>query len=198
LRRYTSEIEGDDDLLGIASLYFGTILRLSKDEVSELIRPKIRIVSLEEGQEVYRQGSVEGAALVIVVSGMLQITPESSTKNEYTGKKGNNTNSGGGDDEDDDHSYHSPWKAYVYHRELICSCGLQLLANEPAVFTISAATQSTIAVMERSALEVLVDRKPSVVLPIAYSVLIRMSPFLRSVDFAIDWILLDSGETVYR
>ena len=73
-----------------------------------------------------------------------------------------------------------------------------MLVNEPAIFTISAATQSTVALIERPDLEAIVEQKPNIVLPIAYSVLIRMSPFLRSVDFAIDWVLLDSGETVYR
>jgi len=38
----------------------------------------------------------------------------------------------------------------------------------------------------------------SVVLPVAYSILRRLSPFLRAVDFAIDWVLLESGQTVYR
>lgn len=39
---------------------------------------------------------------------------------------------------------------------------------------------------------------PAIVLPVAFSVMRRLSPFVRAVDFAIDWILTDSGQAVYR
>ncbi|VDN31573.1 unnamed protein product [Gongylonema pulchrum] len=40
--------------------------------------------------------------------------------------------------------------------------------------------------------------RPQIVMPVAYSVVRRLSSFVRSVDFAIDWVLLDSGQPVYR
>lgn len=39
---------------------------------------------------------------------------------------------------------------------------------------------------------------PEIVLPVAHSVIRRLSPFVRNVDFAVDWVLLDSGQAVYR
>lgn len=44
----------------------------------------------------------------------------------------------------------------------------------------------------------LIERRPMVYLPIAHSVLSRLSPFVRGVDFALDWVLLDSGQAAYR
>lgn len=40
--------------------------------------------------------------------------------------------------------------------------------------------------------------KPSVVLYIANTVVRRLSPFVRQVDFALDWVFLESGRAVYR
>lgn len=36
------------------------------------------------------------------------------------------------------------------------------------------------------------------VLYIAHSVVKRLSPFVRQVDFALDWVFFDSGRAVYR
>lgn len=40
--------------------------------------------------------------------------------------------------------------------------------------------------------------KPQIVLPIAKTVLVRLSPFVRQVDFALDWLFIESGRAVYR
>lgn len=42
------------------------------------------------------------------------------------------------------------------------------------------------------------ETHPEIYLPVAHSVLRRLSPFLRGVDFALDWVLVDSGHAVYR
>lgn len=39
---------------------------------------------------------------------------------------------------------------------------------------------------------------PSIVLYVAHSVVQRLSPFVRQVDFALDWLFLESGRAVYR
>ena len=53
-------------MLSIALNLFGNALQLKKDEASDLLRSRIRIVHLEENQKIYQQGSIEGAALVMV------------------------------------------------------------------------------------------------------------------------------------
>lgn len=40
--------------------------------------------------------------------------------------------------------------------------------------------------------------KPQVVLQIAHMVIKRLSPFVRQVDFALDWVFLESGRALYR
>ena len=176
-------------LMGILCCYFISAVFFQKDEANELFRQRIRIVHLQEGQKVYEQGSIEGPALVMVISGLLQMAPDLKSTDENGREK---------QADFDPELNANSWKAFIHAHELICSCGLQLLANEPAVFTISAFRPSTVALVERTQLEAIVAQMPEVVLPIAYSVLRRVSPFLRAIDFAIDWVLLDSGETVYR
>lgn len=74
----------------------------------------------------------------------------------------------------------------------------QILTDEPAFYTVKGACQCTVALLEKPDVEQIVERKPSIVFPIAYSVLRRLSPFVRAVDFALGWVLLESGEAVYR
>lgn len=40
--------------------------------------------------------------------------------------------------------------------------------------------------------------QPSVVLGVAHTVLKRMSPFVRQIDFALDWMEVEAGRAVYR
>lgn len=44
----------------------------------------------------------------------------------------------------------------------------------------------------------MMKEKPSIVLHIARTVVRRLSPFVRQVDFALDWVFLESGRAVYR
>ena len=40
--------------------------------------------------------------------------------------------------------------------------------------------------------------QPSVVLSAAHTVAVRMSPFVRQMDFAIDWMAVEAGRALYR
>lgn len=40
--------------------------------------------------------------------------------------------------------------------------------------------------------------QPSVVLSAAHTVATRMSPFVRQMDFAIDWMAVEAGRALYR
>ena len=39
---------------------------------------------------------------------------------------------------------------------------------------------------------------PKVVLSVGHTVVNRMSPFVRQIDFALDWAQVESGRAVYR
>lgn len=40
--------------------------------------------------------------------------------------------------------------------------------------------------------------EPTVVLNVAHTVVKRVSPFVRQIDFALDWMALEAGRAVYR
>lgn len=40
--------------------------------------------------------------------------------------------------------------------------------------------------------------EPRVVLNVAHTVVRRVSPFVRQIDFALDWMALEAGRAVYR
>ena len=40
--------------------------------------------------------------------------------------------------------------------------------------------------------------QPSVVIPVAYEIIRRLSSFVRNIDFALDWMVIDAGKSLYR
>ena len=40
--------------------------------------------------------------------------------------------------------------------------------------------------------------QPTIVLNAGHTVVMRMSPFVRQIDFALDWILIEAGRALYR
>ena len=40
--------------------------------------------------------------------------------------------------------------------------------------------------------------EPRVVLNVAHTVMKRVSPFVRQIDFALDWMAVEAGRAVYR
>ena len=44
----------------------------------------------------------------------------------------------------------------------------------------------------------MIRQKPRVVLNVAHSLISHLSPFLRQIDFALDWMHVEAGRAVYR
>lgn len=44
----------------------------------------------------------------------------------------------------------------------------------------------------------IIKKTPEVVLHVANTVLRRMSPFVRQIDFALDWEHLEAGRALYK
>ncbi|XP_034841249.1 neuropathy target esterase sws isoform X10 [Maniola hyperantus] len=76
--------------------------------------------------------------------------------------------------------------------------GLAVLTGEPSFFSIRAKHFSRIGLLSKTTVYSIMRERPSVVLHIANSVVRRLSPFVRQVDFALDWVFLESGRAVYR
>lgn len=43
----------------------------------------------------------------------------------------------------------------------------------------------------------ILGKRPRVILPVAHSVVFRLSSFVRSIDFAMDWEMCDSGRALF-
>ncbi|XP_041974640.1 neuropathy target esterase sws isoform X3 [Aricia agestis] len=76
--------------------------------------------------------------------------------------------------------------------------GLAVLTGEPSFFSIRAKHFSRIGLLSKTTVYSIMRDRPSVVLHIANTVVRRLSPFVRQVDFALDWVFLESGRAVYR
>lgn len=76
--------------------------------------------------------------------------------------------------------------------------GLAVLTGEPSFFTIRAKSFSRLALISKNTFYSIMRERPQVVLHIAHTVVRRLSAFVRQVDFALDWVFLESGRAVYR
>uniref|UniRef100_A0A914EL40 Uncharacterized protein n=1 Tax=Acrobeloides nanus TaxID=290746 RepID=A0A914EL40_9BILA len=172
----------DSELRAKAIRFFAEALRMNPSRAQELLYERIHVRMVAEGETLVEQGSDDGPALLIVVQGGLKLTQSKV------------------DDEDSEETGEANEKevnySAVYHKELVG--GLQFLTEEPSFFTIKTFSDSIIGMINKEDLKVLIEFEPHIVLSIATSVLRRISPFVRAVDYAIDWVLLDSGQAVYR
>lgn len=75
---------------------------------------------------------------------------------------------------------------------------LSVLTGEPLIFTIKANRDCAFLKISKSSFYEIMREQPSVVLNVAHTVAIRMSPFVRQMDFAIDWMAVEAGRALYR
>ncbi|MBN3289324.1 PLPL6 esterase, partial [Polypterus senegalus] len=75
---------------------------------------------------------------------------------------------------------------------------LAVLTGEPLIFTIKAIRDCTFLKISKSDFYEIMREQPSVVLSAAHTVAIRMSSFVRQMDFAIDWMAVEAGRALYR
>uniref|UniRef100_A0A8C3J8X0 Patatin like phospholipase domain containing 6 n=1 Tax=Calidris pygmaea TaxID=425635 RepID=A0A8C3J8X0_9CHAR len=74
---------------------------------------------------------------------------------------------------------------------------LAVLTGEPLIFTIKANRDCTFLKISKSDFYEIMREQPSVVLSVAHTVAARMSPFVRQMDFAIDWMAVEAGRALY-
>ena len=44
----------------------------------------------------------------------------------------------------------------------------------------------------------MMKQKPEIVLSAAHLLVKRLSPFVRQIDFALDWVQIESGSAIYK
>lgn len=138
-----------------------------------LLNDKCRVMSFEAGSTLVREGDHEDS-LYLIISGCLRVKQQllGSTKEQRT-------------------------LYTVQPGELVGS--LAVLTGEPSLFTIETETDSTIVLgLDKKDFYAILKQKPQIVLNMGQIVLSRMSPFVRQIDFALDWVFIEAGRALYR
>ncbi|XP_018566275.1 neuropathy target esterase sws isoform X1 [Anoplophora glabripennis] len=159
----------EEDLIQIATDAF--VKELGLDDSSSL-QGKVEIREVSAGTYLMKEDSNKDVALVYVISGALIVSQKLTE----------------GDDEV--HMF------TAYPGEIVG--GLAVLTGEPSFFTIRAKHFTRIALLSKNTFYSMMKEKPKIVLYIAHLVVRRLSPFVRQVDFALDWLFIESGRAVYR
>ncbi|XP_066141369.1 neuropathy target esterase sws isoform X4 [Euwallacea fornicatus] len=160
----------EDDFRRIANEVFISELGLTGD--NEGIDLNLEIREVTAGTYLMKEDSHKDIALVYVLSGALVVSQKAP------------------DSQEEKHMYTS------YPGDIVG--GLAVLTGEPSFFTIRAKHLTRIALMSKNTFYSIMKEKPKVVLFVANMVVKRLSPFVRQVDFALDWLFLESGRAVYR
>ncbi|XP_072243295.1 patatin-like phospholipase domain-containing protein 7 isoform X1 [Leuresthes tenuis] len=75
---------------------------------------------------------------------------------------------------------------------------LAVLTGEPLIFTVRAHRDCTLLSISKAHFYEIMREEPRVVLNVAHTVVRRVSPFVRQIDFALDWMAVEAGRAVYR
>ncbi|XP_054630330.1 patatin-like phospholipase domain-containing protein 7 isoform X1 [Dunckerocampus dactyliophorus] len=75
---------------------------------------------------------------------------------------------------------------------------LAVLTGEPLIFSVHAHRDCTFLSISKAHFYEIMREEPRVVLNVAHTVVRRVSPFVRQIDFALDWMAVEAGRAVYR
>ncbi|KAF6204717.1 hypothetical protein GE061_018878 [Apolygus lucorum] len=162
----------EEELIKVATEAFVRELGLEDDSIFAGDRDKLEIKQVPAGTYLMKEESNKDVALVYLLSGTLSVSQRTPDVN------------------DEVHMF------TAYPGEIVG--GLAVLTGEPSFYSIRAKHQATIALLSKSTVYNILREQPRVVLHIAHTVVRRLSPFVRQVDFALDWVFLESGRAVYR
>lgn len=167
-RKRKSSLQKREEMMTFALQSFREQLGLESEASLE---GNVELREIPEGYRIMEVDSLKDAALVLVVEGCFSVS--------QLGEDGR-------------------------EREIhLCYPGgllgqLQVLTGEPSFFTVCARTASHVACLSRQVVFDLMAGQPDVTLHLAGSVIDHMSGFVRSIDFALDWVLVESGKAIYR
>ncbi|CAH1787531.1 unnamed protein product, partial [Owenia fusiformis] len=159
----------DNQIIELARMDLMKILGLDDEE---LLEGKLTLKYLRSGRALTKQGD-QDASLVFVVTGTLQVLQQvvGNENEERT--------------------------LFIAHPgEMVGS--LAVLTGEPSFFTTRARTDVRIILISKNDFYGIMQERPRIVLNVAETVLRRMSPFVRQIDFALDWTQMEAGRALYR
>ncbi|ESP05016.1 hypothetical protein LOTGIDRAFT_61439, partial [Lottia gigantea] len=178
--KHTRHVRDDNTVDNLSGVSEQTILQQAIKDLVEVLGIKNK--SLTDGKvelkcfpahsDIERQGS-QDACVVFVVSGRLAMLQDIVGENQkeallFTAVKG----------------------------EVVGT--LAVLTGEPSFFTIRAATDCRVAVITKEDFYFIMREEPFIVLNAAHTTVKRMSPFVRQIDFALDWERIEAGKALFR
>ena len=75
---------------------------------------------------------------------------------------------------------------------------LEVITGEASAFTIKSRSNTKLASISKQNIYEIIGKYPHVSLKLAHQVIKRLSPFVRQIDFALDWNHIESGRAIYR
>nr|XP_033815856.1 patatin-like phospholipase domain-containing protein 7 [Geotrypetes seraphini] len=147
------------------------LLTLMKLDDPSLLNSKVTLNHVKGGTAIAQQGE-QDVSICFVVSGLLHVYQQRIDREEET-------------------------CLFITHPgEMVGQ--FAVLTGEPLIYTIKANRDCIFLSISKYNFYEIMRQQPSVVLSVAHTVVKRMSPFVRQIDFALDWMALEAGRAVYR
>ena len=148
------------------------VFGLEKD--SECLNNRLTLLQIPSGTTLTKEGEYN-AAMYFVVKGKL-----SAFQSSETGRV----------------------KAAYHCSEGMVTGQLAVLTGEPSFFDVKAVTDCLVVRILKSDMFQMLrdnnDEADTIILNLSHSITQRISPFVRQIDFALDWITLESGHTLFK
>lgn len=159
----------DDDIFNVA--VEGLLHHLNIDD-KKLVHTKLSVKEYNAGVCLTSEDTHEENNLFYVLSGSIIVSQKSI-------------------DRDEENILY-----VVYPGEIVGA--LSVITGEPSLFTIKTRQSSKVGVVTKDNIYDILTEYPKAVLHLAHAVVKRLSPFVRQIDFALDWIHSESGRAIYR
>ena len=77
-----------------------------------------------------------------------------------------------------------------------CFGQLAMLTGETNFYSCKATKPTVLALLSKSSFVTILSESPEMVLSLAHSTIARLSPLVRKIDFALDWLTLEAGHAI--
>ncbi|XP_052766241.1 patatin-like phospholipase domain-containing protein 7 isoform X3 [Mya arenaria] len=148
------------------------LVKILKIESEDYLDGKVHLHTYRAGTTLLKQGD-QDASIMFVVSGKLSVLQH------YVGETAKEV------------------KLFSAQPGEIVGA-LAVLTGEPSFFTIRSKIDSRVVTISKSDFYLIMREQPSVVLNVASTTLIRLTPFVRQIDFALDWMMIEAGRALFR
>lgn len=159
----------DDVILGLAKKDLINILKLENET---LLDDKLRVRRLKGGQTLIKQGDQDASLTFVVCGGVYVLQQMIGDEKKET-------------------------LLFVANPgEIVGS--LAVLTGEPSFFTFRVKVDTIVVTISKTDFYSIMREQPSVVLNVAHTMAVRIAPFVRQIDFALDWMMIEAGKPLFR